>query len=63
MAAERVCIGEVVVQLNGPSEELESRFVLLLQTIAVADDAPGFRGKQRFLKSLVRKVNETVLVF
>ena len=62
VAAKRMGVSEVVVQLDGSSKELECCLVLLLKTVAVAHDAPRLRGEQRFLKSLVRKEYERMLV-
>ena len=51
--AEGVRICEVLIQLNGSSEEFESRLMFFLQTVAVTDDTPGFRRKQGFLECKV----------
>ena len=41
MPAERVCVGEVGLELKRTSEEGESRLVLLVLTHTVAHHTPG----------------------
>ena len=57
VAAERVRIGKILVELDGPTEEFERRFVLFLKTVAVSDHTPGFWSEKRFLESLVAEEN------
>ena len=54
MTAERVCIREVVIQLDSSSKELEGCLVFLLETVTITYDTPRLRGKQRLLKCLIR---------
>lgn len=49
VATEGVSICKIVVQLDGSAEKLECRLMLFLQTVAVADHAPGLRCKERLL--------------
>lgn len=44
--AESMCIGEVLIQLDSSSEEFQGRLVLLLQTVAIPNNAPGLRREQ-----------------
>jgi len=62
MTAERVCVREVVIQLDSSFEELERCLVFLLETVAITYDTPRLRGKQRLLKCLIRQEDECVLV-
>lgn len=62
VAAEGVRVGEVLVELDRASEELQCRLVLFQQAVAVANDAPSFRCEERFLYSLVTKENKGRLV-
>jgi hypothetical protein len=62
VAAQSVGVREILVQLDGSPKEFEGRFVLFLQTVAVADHAPGFRGEKRLLERLVTEENQAVLV-
>ena len=62
VAAEGVRVGEVLVELDCASKELERRLVLFQQAVAVANDAPSFRGEERFLYSLVTQEDKGRLV-
>ena len=62
VAAEGVRVGEVLVELDRASEELQCRLVLFQQAVAVANDAPSFRSEERFLYSLVTEEDKGRLV-
>ena len=50
-------ICEILVELNGSSEELQSCLVFLLKTVAITDYAPCLWGKERFLKCKIAQVH------
>ncbi len=43
MSQQRVCIRKARIDLDGSLEELDRRFMVLLKTVAVADNTPGLR--------------------
>lgn len=63
MAAEGVSIRILRVELNGPGEEFESLFVLLLKGEAVSNSDPRFRRIYRFFKGLMGQEAEIDLLF
>ena len=57
VAAECVGVGEVLIQLDRSSEEFQGCFMLLLETVAIADDAPSFRREKGLLECKVAKMD------
>lgn len=62
VAAQRVSVGEEWIQLNGSAEEFERSFVLFLESVAVAEDAPGLRSLKAALQGVVGDVAEIHLL-
>ena len=62
VSAQGVSISKILIELNGPSEEFQSSFVLFLQTVTVADYTPGLRSKERLLKGLIAQEDQSLLV-
>lgn len=46
VAAERVGVGKILVELDGSAKEFERCLVLLQKTVTISDYAPGLWGKQ-----------------
>ena len=56
--AKRVRVREARIKLNRTVKEAKRCFVLLLKRVAVANSAPGLRGKQTLLKSKVAQATQ-----
>lgn len=55
-------VSKVLIELDRAGEKLQGCFVLFLQAVAIAHDAPCFGRKQRLLKCKVAQVGELVLL-
>lgn len=62
VSAQGVSIRKILIELNGPSEEFQSSFVLFLQAVTVADDTPCLWSKERFLEGLIAQEDQSLLV-
>ena len=62
VAAQSVSICKILIELDGPSKEFQSSFVLFLQAVTVADHTPGLWSKQRLLEGLIAQEYQSLLV-
>ena len=56
MSTEGVGVGELLVELDRTVEELQSGLVLLLETVAVAHNAPSLGNNKTLLECKVAEV-------